>query len=414
MLSSALFATIAAAFGGTRLQTSGPTGPMTAVMAVLVGVVHDQVVHQLPGVSPDHFLNIVLLLTGGLLGGAALLRLGRFITYVPNVVISGFMNGIAIIIWLDQLKKIFGWGGKVAFTGSTGANLVVVLASVSLVFLLPVLLKRWLPRMASLLSGTLLTLVIMTAISWWLDLPIERVSLTASLRSGDDVVQLFATQVPRSWSWEVIRLALPWAGQLALLAYLDTLLTSLVMDKLTGEKTKQNKELVAQGIATGVVGMVGGIPGAQATIRSVLIVKEKATWRLAGILVGIFALIEMLLLQDFINLIPQAVFAGILLKVGYDVFDWLPLRLYVKEWFRSTSQMLHHFFSRHDDEPVFVTNREFLMIAGTTFVTVVWDLNVAVGLFTAIFYVANKILNRRNPMRDLAPVQETEGVRDEV
>lgn len=413
MLSAALIASITAALGGTRLQTSGPTGPMTAVTAVLVATAHDRLASQLPGVSPSHFVNIVLFLTAGLLGLGALFRLGKFITYVPNVVVSGFMNGIAIIIWLDQFKKLFGWGGKVAFEGPIITNLILTLVSLGLVFLIPPLTRKWLPKAARLLSGTLLALVIMTAVSVVLHLPVERVVLESTLRSWGDVTHLLTEQWPTTWSWEIVKLAWPWAGQLAVLAYLDTLLTSLVMDKLTGEKTRQNKELAAQGVATAAVAAVGGIPGAQATIRSVLIVKEKATWRLAGILVGVFALVEMVLLQDLISLIPQAVFAGILIKVGYDVFDWLPLRLYGKEWFRSSGQMLHNFFSRHDDEPIFVTHRELMMIVGTTLVTVIWDLNMAVAVFTVLFYVFNKLLMRRNPMRDLKPSLETEGITDQ-
>ena len=103
--------------------------------------------------------------------------------------------------------------------------------------------------------------------------------------------------------------------QLAMLCYLDTLLTSLVVDKLNGEQTAKNKELAAQGLANGAVTLFGGLPGAQATIRSVLILKEGATMRLAGISAGIFVIIEMLLLQKLVKLIPQAVFCGILFKV---------------------------------------------------------------------------------------------------
>ena len=129
-----------------------------------------------------------------------------------------------------------------------------------------------------------------------------------------------------------------------MLCYLDTLLTSLVMDKKMtqkferDERTKQNKELAAQGVATAAISMVGGIPGAQATIRSVLILNEGATWRLAGVAVGIFVLIEMLIFQDYIGLIPVAVFAGILFKVGYDVFDWGPTVTYVKKMFGKRPQ----------------------------------------------------------------------------
>lgn len=412
MLSAALIAGITSALGGTRIQCSGPTGPMTAVTAVVVAYAHDQLLISLPGANPDHFINLTIFLSGAILLAAALLRLGKFITYIPNVVISGFMNGIAIIIWLDQFNKLFGTGGKAAFAGAQWQNLLLMAASAALVFCLPLLTKRYFPTYASLLSATFITIVVMTAIALFAGFDAERVQLGASLKSWDDAVTLVATQWPSDWSWGTIMLALPFALQLAVLGYLDTLMTSLVVDKMSGEKTKVNKELMAQGVAGAAVAAVGGIPGAQATIRSVLIVKEKATWRLAGILVGIFALIEMIVFQDAINLIPQAVFAGILVKVGYDVFDWLPVRLYLKELWQNPESLLGTFFSRHDDEPIFVTNREMLIIIGTTLVTVFWDLNVAVGVFTVLFYLHNFVFNKRNPLRDLKPLVETEGVED--
>lgn len=395
------------------MQCSGPTGPMTAVTAVIVAVAHDRIIGQFPGLQADHFINTVFLLTGGIMLIAAILRLGKFVTYVPNVVVSGFMNGIAIIIWTDQVKKLFGFGGKTAFTGPMSINCIVALASMALVFVLPSFFKKILPRYARLFSATLLTIVGMTAVSYVLRLPIEHVALAGNLRSWSDLTTLIASQWPTDWSTPVLLSALPFALQLGILGYLDTLLTSLVIDKMTGEKTKQNKELMAQGLSIAAIATLGGIPGAQATIRSVLIVKEKATMRLAGVLVGIFALLEMILLQDMINLIPQAVFSGVLFKVGYDVFDWLPLRLYLKELSHHWHATLHHFFSRHSDESIFITNTEILLIAGTTAVTIFWDLNIAVGLFTAVFYLINRVFLRGSPLRDLQPVTETEGMRDE-
>lgn len=193
--------------------------------------------------------------------------------------------------------------------------------SATLVFTLPYFLQKYLSKYASILSGTLLTLVIMTIASNALALNIEHVQLSASINSFGDFVNLVQSQFPTNWDWNIPLLALPFALQLSMLGYLDTLMNSLVVDKITQRKTKQNQELFAQGVGAAAVALIGGIPGAQATIRSVLIVKEKATWRLAGILVGVFALIKMLLFQNLINLIPQAVFTGILIKVGYDVFD---------------------------------------------------------------------------------------------
>ncbi len=409
MLSASLIATITALLGGTRVQCSGPTGPMTAVTAVVVAAAHDRFKAGLPdGISPDHAINVAILMMAGIILLFALFRLGRFAAYVPNVVVSGFMNGIAIIIWQDQVNKLVGWGGVARFEGALTENVVLFLLSVVLVFTLPRLTRTFLPKFESILSATILTLIIATAVAMIFGLDVQRVHLSASLKSVSDVTDLVAAQWPANWSSEVLRFAFPFALQLAFLAYLDTMLTSLVVDKMTGEETRPNKELAAQGIAGGVVALVGGLPGAQATIRSVLIINEKGTLRLAGVLVGVFALIEMILFQDAINLIPQAVFAGILVKVGYDVFDWQPVRLYLKEIFRVPSVVLHDFFSRHNDEPIFVTNREILIIAGTTAVTVIWDLNLAVAAFTALFYLHNKVLNAANPMRDLKTPEESE------
>ena len=263
-------------------------------------------------------------------------------------------------------------------------------------------------KFASLLSATFLTIILMTVVAGILKLPIEHVQLTASIHSWSDFTSIVSTQWPTNWSWAIILAALPFALQLGILGYLDTLMTSLIIDKMTKEKTKQNKELFAQGVGIAAAAVVGGIPGAQATIRSVLMVNEKATSRFAGVLVGILALVEMVLFQDLINLIPQAVFAGVLIKVGYDVFDLLPIRLYFKEWFRKKSVMMHNFFSSHEDEPIFVTHVEMMVIIGSMLLTVFWDLNFAVGIFTAFFFLWNKVFMKKHPMRDLQPITETE------
>jgi len=407
MLSAALVASITSALGGTRVQCSGPTGPMTTVMAAVVGFSTAELATRLPGADAGHFLNLVLLLTAGLTLLAAALRLGRFITFIPNVVISGFMNGIAIIIWLDQIKRVFGVGGKQALSGGLATNLSVMLCTTVLVFTIPKFAKRYMSGFVSLVSGTFFAIVLMTIAASLLELDMARVELAMGLRTWSDLTQLVASQVPRDWSLSIIAVALPFALQLTLLGYLDTLMTSLVIDKMTGEKTLPNKELAAQGAAHAAVAFVGGIPGAQATIRSVLIVKEGATQRWAGILVGVLALIEMLVFQDLIKLIPQAVFAGVLLKVGYDVFDWLPARIYVRQLIEGKQK-----FVGAPGQPS-VSSMEMLFVVGTTLVTILFDLNIAVAVFTGLFYLYNRALNRSNPMHDFKIGIETEGFTDQ-
>lgn len=412
MISASLIAILASLFGGTRIQCSGPTGPMTAVTAVMVAFAF-QPTAELYGMDPDIFINISILLSGLLLIIFGLLRLGRFIKLIPNVVISGFMSGIAIIIWLDQLKKLFGFGGKEPFSGDISQNIFLAFGAMFLVFFLPQFFRKIMPKIASYISATFVSIVAMSFFAHFAGFDVELVKISGSIKNISDVYELFLVNIPHGLNWQVLLIALPFALQLAVLAYLDTLMTSLVIDKMTKEKTKSNKELIAQGVANGTVSLLGGIPGAQATIRSVLLVKERATMRLAGVLVGVFALLEMILLQDAISMIPQAVFSGILLKVGYDVFDWLPLRLYVKEIFKKGNHLFGQFFSRHDDEKIFVTNMEMFIILGTALLTVFWDLNFAVAIFTVAFYLHNKVWFRACPMRDLKPVSETEGFADE-
>lgn len=407
MISAGLIAFVTACLGGTRVQCSGPTAPMSAVSAVVVAFAHEHYAGTV--VAADHFVNLVFLLCGALLLAMAVLRLGRFISLVPNVVISGFMSGIALLIWIDQTDVLFGWGGKTALSGPVWENLLVAVGTLALIFLTAPLTRRVVGPMARFLPATLVAIVVMTALAAFFHLPIEHVHLAGGISSLDGLVDLIGSQIPRDWSAPALLAALPFALQLALLCYLDTLLTSLVIDKMSGERTRQNKELMAQGLASGTISVFGGIPGAQATIRSVLMLRENATLRLSGIMVGFFVLVEMVLFQDLINLIPKAVFVGVLIKVGYDVFDFKPLRLYCKEVSRHRAALFKEFFSRHNDEAIFVTNREMLMIVGTAGVTVIFDLNIAVAGFTALFYLHNKLFNRRNPMRDLVPEMETDG-----
>merc|ERR1712046_46515 len=148
-------------------------------------------------------------------------------------------------------------------------------------------------------------------------------------------------------------------------------------------KTNQNQELFAQGVANGFVALFGGLPGAQATIRSVLILNEGARTRLAGVMVGVFAIVEMVALQSLVGLIPASVFSGVLLKVGHDVFDYEPVFTYVK----CTLLRKAH---PGGSAPV-VSHLDMLFIIGTTAVTIAVNLNIAVASFTVAFYLARLV-----------------------
>ena len=414
ILSAGIIAAVTSLIGGTRIQCSGPTAPMTTVTmtiwAAASGVIAVQL--QAANYTADHFMTVVLMLTAGLLILMAVLRLGKFISLVPVSVISGFMNGIAILIWVSQVNRLFGLGSKQVlenneivtkaidpYTGGVVANVVIATVTCILLFVMPKIINAIAPKYKSFLPGTLIVIILMSAIHSFMGLGLQVPELT-SIKSWDQITEMAAAQIPAGINMDVVWLALPFALNLTLLAYLDTLLTSLVMDKKVKEtfgfddNTKQNKELAAQGIANALVAFIGGIPGAQATIRSVLILKENATLRLAGVMSGIFVLVEMFLFQDWVKFIPLSVFAGLLIKVGYDVMDWDPLI----DWVKSRGKQL---------AKVNVTNMDMFYIAGTTIVTVVYNLNAAVIGFTVIFYVLRKAGQGQTQGMDAPSEEET-------
>lgn len=370
MFSAGLIAFIAAALGGTRVQCSGPVAPMAAIMAVLFATVtaeYSQDPTALGGMSPDHFLNLVCFICGGVMLLMAVLRTGFLITYVPDAVISGFMTGISLIIWKGQIEFFFGLNGKTALTGPLWINLIILITTIIMAVGTIHVMKRIAPKIARVLPGALVAIFLITAIATFLDVGVEKVSLGASIPGWDGFVAMLKAQIPSNITWAAFGRALPSGIEFALISYLDSLMVALIVDRLTGEKTRKNKELVAQGIANTAVGFIGGVPGTQASIRSVMMIKEGATMRLAGMMVGVFVIIEMLLLQDWISLIPQAVFVGILAKVAWDVCDKEPIWRYI---------------TRKPNAP---NALDFWVIIGTAILTV-YSLTLAVCVFTAVHY----------------------------
>jgi SulP family sulfate permease len=402
ILSAGCIALITALLGGTKVQCSGPTAPMTAVTVVLVTAVMEGegIVDGDCGMGTDdpavrecknRFINMTIIIMAGMLLLCALCRVGALVKFVPNIVISGFMNGIAALIWWGEANKVFGIT-KDAYTGGLFLNFVVMICTTAICLGLPILLgKTGKPILKKLLPSTLVAIVVMTAVCLGFS-DIKRVDVGEPISSFSDVSSLFASNIPTRWSGSWIAKAIPFALNLTMLCYLDTLLTSLVMDQKVDEKydevnrwekTNQNKELFAQGIANAFIALFGGLPGAQATIRSVLILNEGARTRVAGVCVGVFAIIEMVALQSLVGLIPAAVFSGVLLKVGHDVFDYEPVINYVK----CTLLRKAH---PGGNSPV-VSHLDMLFIVGTTAVTIAVNLNIAVASFTVAFYLARLV-----------------------
>lgn len=375
MIAAAVIPIITGLFGGTRLSVSGPTGPMTAVSSLVVAFAYESFQDK---ILAEQFITLVFIMLGVFLILASILRLGKYISYVPQVVILGFMSGIAMLIWIDQFKVVFGLGGKVAPDGEVITNIVIALSTVLLIFLIPVILKKLkLPHNIRIfIPPTLSAIIIMTVITSVFNMNVGHIKLGSDGSSISDLATLAISYIPsmQILKWEYIMMALPYALQLLLLGYLDSLLTALIMDNLTKEKSNYNKELFGQGLSNIASAIVMGIPGAQATIRSVLLFKEGAKTRLGAVSAGVIALLLFMVFKDYVTIVTSAVFIGVLLKAAWDVFEREFLTIYLKrKWYLNKSR-----------------NIQLGFILYTMFATALVDLNFAVFSSTVFFYLAKR------------------------
>lgn len=298
----------AAVFGGTRHQVSGPTGPMTVVMALIIT--------QLGG-------NLALAFTAVVLAGLfqiafGLVRIGQYIKLVPQPVVSGFMSGIGVIIIVLQfahglgheppagevVEKLAALPGMVLAPGYQALALcglclaIMIFTPRRVAILLP-------PPLIAVLAGTL------AAVLWLPDAP--RIGAIPTGLPQVAFPALTLADLPT-----VLRYALV----LAFLGSIDSLLTSLVADSITRTHHDSNRELVGQGIGNIAAGLCGGIAGAGATMRTLVNIRAGATSRLSGAIHALVLLVAVLGFGGAASHIPLAVLAGILLKVGYDIIDW--------------------------------------------------------------------------------------------
>jgi len=296
----------ASLFGGTGAQISGPTGPMIVVFA--------GVFSALTGDLGLIFATVILAGILQILFGA--FGLGQYIRLVPYPVISGFMSGIGCIIIALQFARLFGHeptgGGTVpalmeiptAVMDPNWGALFVGLLTLAIVFKWPKAWGKFLPApLAALVIGTVSALAL------------PNIPILGNIPTGlpSFIVPAFDT----SKAFIVLEAAFI----LALLGAIDSLLTSLVADNMTRTRHDSNKELIGQGIGNTIAGFFGGIPGAGATMRTVVNIRTGGRTRLAGMLHGAILFAVIVVLAPLAEMIPHAVLAGILVKVGYDIID---------------------------------------------------------------------------------------------
>jgi SulP family sulfate permease len=363
-----LIGLFAALFGGTPTLISEPTGPMTVVFTAVIA--------SLIAANPEQGMAMaftVVMLTGIFQMAFGVMKLGRYVTMMPFTVISGFMSGIGIILIILQLPGLLGQAappGGVMGTLQALPGLVQGIdpreaalgaLTLAILFLMPARIKRILPpQLVALVIGTLLAV-------WWLgDQDIRRIGEIPSGLPSLHMPVFTADQ------WQIILID---ALVLAMLGSVDALLTSVIAGSLTRKHVDSDKELVGQGVGNLASGLFGGLPGAGATMGTVVNIQAGGRTALSGLTRAAILAVVVIWAGALTANIPLAVLAGIAVKVGIDIIDWNFLR------------RAHR-----------VSMKGALIMYGVIVMTVFVDLitAVAIGLF-----VANVLTIRR-----LADVQE--------
>lgn len=374
----------ASLFGGTNTQISGPTAPMTAVsMVVIAGIIasnNGNVEQALP------YILIVFLLAGLFQVVLGLIGLGKYIKYIPYPVVSGFMTAIGVIILITQILPALGYYVEddadyvnqykpeakeivakriidedfenntfvydnpqqtlsnlqgldetavdkeaLVLAKSNASGVIGALKTLPRAFnkinwlefglaMLTVFIIFGFKRITTTIPSTLVALLLVSLGAYFLNVdyrPIEEIP------SGFPMPNF---EIFTSFSFSQISPYIFTALTLALLGAIDSLLTSVVADNMTKTKHKPNRELVGQGIGNSVASLFGGIPGAGATIRTVVNINSGGKTRLSGMIAAILLLIVLLALGPIASKIPAAVLAGILITVGIGVMDYKGLK----------------------------------------------------------------------------------------
>ncbi|MEL6158861.1 MAG: SulP family inorganic anion transporter [Cyanobacteria bacterium J06554_11] len=358
----------AALFGGTPTLISEPTGPMTVVITAVIA--------SLMAANPENGMAMaftVVMMAGIFQIVIGALKLGKYVTLMPYNVVSGFMSGIGLILIILQIGPMLGQPSPKGGVIGTLQNLPTLIANVqpseTILALLTVLIIVYFPKnlrkfappqLVAMIIGTVLSLTIFGNVDIRRigEIPLALPTLNMPFFTGDQVRNMLID-----------------AGVLGMLGSIDALLTSVVADSLTRTEHDSNKELVGQGIGNIISGLFGGLPGAGATMGTVVNIKAGGTTALSGLFRAVILLVVVLGASRLTQPIPLAVLAGIIIKVGLDIIDWGFLKR-------------AHYLSR----------KSAAIMYGVIFLTVFVDLVIAVGIgvFVANILTIEKLSDLRS------------------
>ncbi len=298
---------LAAIFGGRPGMISGATGAMAVVMVALVAQ---------HGVE---YLFAAVIFTGLFQMLAGVLRLGKFIRIVPHPVMLGFVNGLAIVIFLAQLQH-FQMVNEEGVKQWLSGDALTIFASL---ILLTIVIIQFLPKLTGSFPAALAAIIVVSLLVIGLDLNTATVGDLASIEGG--LPSFHIPIVP--FTFETLIIILPYAFILAAIGLIESLLTLSLIDEVTNTRGRGNRECFGQGIANTVTGFFGGMGGCAMIGQSMINVNSGGRQRLSGIAAALFLLIFILFASPLIEQIPMAALVGVMFIVVFATFEWSSLRI---------------------------------------------------------------------------------------
>ncbi len=298
---------ITSIFGGRPGMISGATGAMAVVMVSLVAI---------HGVE---YLFATVVLTGLIQIMAGIFKLGKFIRLVPHPVMLGFVNGLAIVIFLAQLGqfKVTNAAGELEWMQGTP---LFIMASL---ILLTMAIIHYFPKLTKAVPSTLVAIVAVSLLVFAIGLDTKLVGDVASIAGG--LPSFSIPEVP--FSFETFKIILPFSLVLAAIGLIESLLTLTLIDELTGTRGRSNKECIAQGAANTVTGFFGGMGGCAMIGQSMINVNSGGRGRASGITAALALLGFILFASGLIEEIPLAALVGVMFIVVIGTFEWSSLRI---------------------------------------------------------------------------------------
>jgi SulP family sulfate permease len=336
VLGAAAIGIVAPLAGGTERLVSGPCAPAAAVMGALALELSSA---RGGGASPDRvllLLTLTALLSGGLQVVYGLLGGGTLIKYIPYPVVTGYLSGVGVVIFLKQLPGLFGfpkemsnWHGLMTPAAWRTPGLVVGLVTIGVMLLAPRLTKAVPAAILGLASGACCYFVIGYFDRHLLTLSDNQLVIGTMGGAGASPLAAVAERFAalRHLGVGDVRLLLMPALTLSVLLSIDTLKTCVVVDNLTRTRHASNREIIGQGIANLASAAMGGVPGAGTSGATLINIASGGSTRRSGVIEGILVLVSYLVLGGLVAWAPIAALAGILVVVAYRMVDWGSLRL---------------------------------------------------------------------------------------